>query len=51
MIVDVANLPGVTSNESIENKIDTLGFIQRRISVSSANCEEKICKMWDQSSG
>ena len=30
-VVDVANLPGVTSDESIEKKIDSLRFIESRI--------------------
>ena len=30
-VVDVANLPGVTSDECIEKKIDSLRFVESRI--------------------
>ena len=36
-VVDVANLPGVTSDECIEKKIDSLRFIESRI--RRAECE------------
>jgi hypothetical protein len=36
-VVDVANLPGVTSDECIEKRIDSLRFIESRI--RSGECE------------
>jgi hypothetical protein len=37
MVVDVANLFGVTSDESMEKKIDSLRFVERRIRRVNAN--------------
>jgi hypothetical protein len=36
-VVDVANLPGVTSDEGIEKKIDGLRFIESRVRRGTAN--------------
>jgi hypothetical protein len=42
-VVDVANLPGVTSDEWIEKKIDTLRFIESRIRRGECELARKKC--------
>src|SRR6478609_4972168 len=42
-VVDVANLPGVTSDECIENKIDSLRFIESRIRRGEYELARKKC--------
>jgi hypothetical protein len=43
MVVDVANLPGVTSDEGIEKKIDSLRFIESRIRRGECELARKKC--------
>ena len=42
-VVDVANLPGVTSDECIEKKIDSLRFIESRIRSGECELAGKKC--------
>ncbi len=42
-VVDVANLPGVTSDECIEKKIDSLRFIESRIGRGECELTRKKC--------
>ena len=42
-VVDVANLPGVTSGECIEKKVDSLRFIESRIRSGECELAGKKC--------
>jgi hypothetical protein len=42
-VVDVANLPGVTSDEGIEKKIDSLRFMESRIRRGECELARKKC--------
>ena len=42
-VVDVTNLPGVTSDECIEKKIDSLRFMESRIRRGECELARKKC--------
>ena len=46
-IVDVANLPAVTSDDCIERKIDSLRFVERRIRREECELARKKCAECD----
>ena len=46
-VVDVANLPGVTSDEGIEKKIDSLRFIESRIRRGECKLARKKCAEYE----
>ena len=46
-VVDVANLPGVTSDECIEKKIDSLRFMESRIRRGKCKLARKKCAEYE----
>ena len=46
-MVEVANLPGVTSDECIEKKIDGLRFIESRIRKGECELARKKCAEYE----
>lgn len=46
-VVDVANLPGVRSDECIEKKIDSLRFIESRIRSGECKLARKKCAEYE----
>jgi hypothetical protein len=46
-VVDVANLPGVTSDDCIEEKIDSLRFMESRIRRAECELARKKCAEYE----